>query len=297
MATKSISFIGLGVMGYPMAGHLATKGYPITVYNRSPAKSEAWTKEFSGSVATSAEEAGENADIVFICVGNDDDVRKVVLGEAGLLRSLKPGSLVVDHTTASARLEKELADLCLSRGIGFMDAPVSGGGLGAKNGTLSIMVGGRAEDFERAQECLETYGRSITHLGPVGSGQLTKMVNQICIAGTLQGVAEAIRFGLNADLDMNRVLSVISKGAAQSWQLENRGNWMLEGRSEGGFAVDLMTKDLDLCLKAASRNGSPLPVANLVHGFFTDLQRRGLGSRDFSSLFLLLDQPPDDQSS
>lgn len=290
MSNQKVGFIGLGVMGYPMAGHLAKNGYQVTVHNRTLTKSEKWAAEYNGRIAHSAAEAAENAELVFVCVGTSDDVRDVTLGTGGILSTLSEGSLLIDHTTASAELAKELANHARSKSIGFLDAPVSGGEIGAQNGKLSIMVGGDYNHFNRALPLMKSYGATINLMGVAGSGQLTKMVNQICIAGALEGVAEAMRFGVNAGLDMQKVLSVISKGAAQSWQLENRGPTMLENKFDFGFAVDLMRKDLSLCLEEAEINGSILPVASLVAEFYSELQRQGKGRYDFSSLFTLLEK-------
>lgn len=287
MGNETVGFIGLGVMGYPMAGHLARNGYEVLVHNRTFSKATEWARENNGLALSTLPELAQRTSIVILCVGTDQDVADVVLGRQGVLGNLKTGSLIIDHTTASAKLAQEVARQATAHQIGFLDAPVSGGEIGAKNGKLSIMVGGQDSDFQRALPLMSCYGASINLMGPSGSGQLAKMVNQICIAGTLEGVAEGMQFGLNAGLDMERVLSVISKGAAQSWQLENRGPTMLKDRFDFGFAVDLMKKDLSLCLEEAENNGSSLPVASLVSDFYTELQRQGKGRWDFSSLFKL----------
>lgn len=283
---KRVAFIGLGIMGAPMAGHLANKGYEVTVYNRSRSKVEAWLKEYSGKAAETAGSAAADADAVVLCVGDDADLRAVMLGDFGVLSALQRGKLIIDHTTASAKVAREIGKLAENSEISFLDAPVSGGSVGAINAKLSIMVGGNEQDFNRALPLMQCYGANINLMGPVGSGQLTKMVNQICIAGTLQGVAEAMRFGLNTGLDMAKVLAVVSKGAAQSWQLENRGPWMLENKyPQGGFAVDLMKKDLNLCLGEALESTTSLPVTEQVFQFFEELHEQGKGRWDFSSLF------------
>ncbi|WP_180682307.1 NAD(P)-dependent oxidoreductase [Tepidicella baoligensis] len=282
-----VAFIGLGVMGYPMAGHLARAGHRVTVYNRNAAKATAFVAEFGAQGAASApspREAASQADIVFCCVGNDDDLRAVVLGERGALAGMAPGTVLVDHTTASADVARELAAITQARHCHFLDAPVSGGQAGAQNGLLTVMCGGDADTFARVQPVAMAFARAVTLMGPNGAGQLTKMVNQICIAGLLQGLSEAIAFGQNAGLDMPRVLEVIGKGAAQSWQMDNRGLTMVEDRFDFGFAVDWMRKDLGLVLEEARRNGSRLPVTALVDQFYADLQQIGGGRWDTSSL-------------
>lgn len=285
----SVAFIGLGVMGYPMAGHLAMAGHQVTVYNRSSARAKAFCDEFEATEAvrnapTPAQAAAE-ADIVFCCVGNDDDLRQVTLGEDGALAGMKPGAILVDHTTASAEVARELDAVAREQGLHFMDAPISGGQAGAQNGVLTVMCGGDPEVFERMQPVTMAFARAVTLMGPAGSGQLTKMVNQISIAGLLQGLAEAIAFGQKAELDMPLVLDVISKGAAQSWQMENRGNTMVEDRFDFGFAVNWMRKDLKLVLAEATRNGARLPVTALVDQFYADVQgMEGGGQWDTSSL-------------
>ena len=282
-----VAFIGLGVMGYPMAGHLARAGHRVTVYNRNAAKATAFVAEFGAQGAASAptpREAASQADIVFCCVGNDDDLRAVVLGEQGALAGMAPGTVLVDHTTASADVARELAAIAQARHCHFLDAPVSGGQAGAQNGLLTVMCGGDADTFARVQPVAMAFARAVTLMGPNGAGQLTKMVNQNCIAGLLQGLSEAIAFGQNAGLDMPRVLEVIGKGAAQSWQMDNRGLTMVEDRFDFGFAVDWMRKDLGLVLEEARRNGSRLPVTALVDQFYADLQQIGGGRWDTSSL-------------
>ena len=284
---QRVAFIGLGVMGYPMAGHLARAGHAVTVYNRTPAKAAAFVQEFQAQGARSAStprEAARQADLVFCCVGNDDDLRSVTLGEHGALAGMAAGTVLVDHTTASADVARELAGVARASGCHFLDAPVSGGQAGAQNGQLTVMCGGEAEVFERVKPVAMAFARAFTLMGPSGAGQLTKMVNQICIAGLLQGLSEAIAFGQNAGLDMPRVLEVIGKGAAQSWQLDHRGPTMVEDRFDFGFAVDWMRKDLGLVLEEAKRNGSRLPITALVDQFYADVQRMGGGRWDTSSL-------------
>ncbi len=278
------AFIGLGVMGFPMAGHLARAGHAVCVYNRTASKAESWAEEFGGRHAATPREAAEGADIVFTCVGNDDDLRSVVLGDDGALAGMRAGAILVDHTTASAQVARELEDAARHRDIGFVDAPVSGGQAGAVNGVLTVMCGGRQESFERARPVVECYARAMSLLGDAGAGQLAKMVNQICIAGLVQALAEGVAFGKAAGLDMNQVLDVIGKGAAQSWQMENRGATMVQGRFDFGFAVDWMRKDLGLVLDEARRNGARTPVTALVDQFYGDVQKMGGGRWDTSSL-------------
>ncbi|MCX7660584.1 MAG: NAD(P)-dependent oxidoreductase [Caldimonas manganoxidans] len=284
VAPHTVAFLGLGVMGYPMAGHLARAGHRVTVYNRTAAKAERWVAEYGGACAATPRQAAQDADIVFACVGNDDDLRSVVLGEHGALAGMKPGAIFMDHTTASAEVARELGAQARRRGLWFIDAPVSGGNLGALNGTLTVMCGGEAAAFERAQPVAMAYAKAVTLLGEQGAGQLAKMVNQIAIAGLLQGLSEAIAFGQKVGLDMKAVLEVIGKGAAQSWQMDNRGPTMIEDRFDFGFAVDWMRKDLGLCLQEARRHGARLPVTALVDQFYADVQAQGGGRWDTSSL-------------
>ena len=286
-----LAFLGLGVMGYPMAGHLAKAGHQVTVYNRSAAKSESWVKEHGGARRMTPAEAATGAEIVFTCVGNDNDVREVVGGENGALAGMSRGAILADHTTASAELARELAAMAQHKGIGFLDAPVSGGQAGAVNGKLTIMVGGDTASFARAQPVMAHYGRAVTLMGPVGNGQLTKMVNQICIAGLVQALAEGLNFAVRAGLDPGLVVDVISKGAAQSWQMENRAKTMAEGKFDFGFAVDWMRKDLAICLAEARRNRAALPVTALVDQFYQRVQERGGRRWDTSSLIHLLANP------
>ncbi|GAA4334031.1 NAD(P)-dependent oxidoreductase [Pigmentiphaga soli] len=279
-----VAFIGLGVMGFPMAGHLAKAGHRVTVYNRTAAKARQWAQEFGGRHAPTPREAAAGAQIVFMCVGNDDDLRSVTLGEDGALAGLQPGTLLVDHTTASADVARELHAAATARQVGFVDAPVSGGQAGAVNGVLTVMCGGSQADFDRVKPVAMAYARAFTLIGEAGAGQLAKMVNQICIAGLVQGLSEAIAFGQHAGLDMKLVLDVISKGAAQSWQMENRGYTMVDDKFDFGFAVDWMRKDLSLVLDEARRNGARVPVTALVDQFYADVQRLGGNRWDTSSL-------------
>ena len=285
-----IAFIGLGVMGYPMAGHLRKKGgHEVTVFNRTPTRAAQWVAQYSGASAPTPREAARDADFVFCCVGNDDDVRSVAYGESGALAGMKKGAILVDHTTASAVLARELDAKARELGLGFLDAPVSGGQAGAQNGQLGIMVGGNPATFARAKPVLDLYAKSCALIGPAGSGQLCKMVNQICVAGVIQGLAEGLNFGQRAGLDMEKVLSVISQGAARSWQMESRWKTMCEGKFEGfGFAVDWMRKDLGMCLEEAKRNGARLPVTALLDQYYAGIQARGGSRWDTSSLISLL---------
>ena len=284
VAPMKVAFLGLGVMGFPMAGHLARAGHSVTVYNRSPAKAQAWVAEFGGSAKATPREAATGADIVFSCVGNDDDLRAVTLGADGAFAGMAPGAVLVDHTTASADVARELYGAAKNLGLAFVDAPVSGGQAGAQNGLLTVMCGGDAAAFEKAQPVAMAFSRAFTLLGTSGAGQLAKMVNQICIAGLVQGLAEAIAFGQKAGLDMKQVLDVIGKGAAQSWQLDNRGKTMVADQFDFGFAVDWMRKDLGLVLDEAKRNGARLPVTALVDQFYADVQAMGGNRLDTSSL-------------
>ena len=281
---KKVAFLGLGVMGYPMAGHLAKAGHSVTVYNRTPAKGEAWVAEFGGITRQTPREAATGADIVFACVGNDDDLRAIVLGADGALAGMQPGAIFVDHTTASADVARELYGAAKNLGIAFVDAPVSGGQAGAQNGLLTVMCGGDQAAFDVARPVAMAFSRAFTLMGAPGAGQLTKMVNQICIAGLVQGLSEAIAFGQKAGLDMNLVLDVIGKGAAQSWQMDNRGKTMVADKFDFGFAVDWMRKDLGLVLDEAKRNGARLPVTALVDQFYADVQSMGGNRLDTSSL-------------
>jgi len=279
-----VAFLGLGVMGYPMAGHLARAGHHVTVFNRTSKKAERWVEEYGGNLARTPREAAAGAQIVFACVGNDDDLRSVVLGADGAFAGMSKDAVFVDNTTASAAIARELYAEARKLGLHFVDAPVSGGQAGAVNGQLTVMCGGDATAFERIRPVAMAYAKAVTLIGPSGSGQLAKMVNQICIAGLLQGLSEGINFGLAAGLDMKLVLQVIGKGAAQSWQMDNRGTTMIDDKFDFGFAVDWMRKDLGLCLDEARRNGAPLPVSALVDQFYADVQAMGGGRWDTSSL-------------
>ena len=287
-AARKVAFLGLGVMGYPMAGHLALAGHHVTVYNRSAPKAEAWNKEFKGQSAATPALAVKDADFVFCCVGNDDDLRSVTLGEEGAFIGMKKGAVFVDHTTASAGIARELQVQAHAVGVQFVDAPVSGGQGGAQNGMLTVMCGGDPAAFASAKPVAMAFARAFTLLGAAGAGQLAKMVNQIAIAGLVQGLSEAIAFGQKAGLDMNQVLEVIGKGAAQSWQMDNRGKTMIEGKFDYGFAVDWMRKDLGLVLDEARRNGARLPVTALVDQFYADVQAGGGKRWDTSSLITRL---------
>ncbi|MBB3949526.1 3-hydroxyisobutyrate dehydrogenase-like beta-hydroxyacid dehydrogenase [Aureimonas jatrophae] len=284
-----VAFVGLGVMGYPMAGHLAGKGgHDVAVYNRTAAKAQSWASEHRGRVAHSPREAAMQADVVFMCVGNDDDVRGVVYGDDGILAGLSPQAILVDHTTASATLARELDEAVTAKNGRFLDAPVSGGQAGAQNGVLTVMVGGGADTFETVRPVLDSYARMVGLMGPAGSGQLAKMMNQICIAGLVEGLAEALHFGQQAGLDLGNVVDVISKGAAGSWQMENRHKSMAEGRYDFGFAVEWMRKDLGICLEEARRNGAKLPVTALVDQFYAEVETMGGRRWDTSSLLARL---------
>ena len=281
---RQVAFLGLGVMGYSMAGHLAAAGHRVTVYNRTPAKAARWVAEHGHASAATPLEAAADADIVFACVGNDTDLRSVVLGPDGALAGMKQGAVFIDHTTASAEVARELHAAARAAGMHFIDAPVSGGNLGAINGTLTVMCGGDATAFASVEPVAKAFSKAVTLLGPSGAGQLAKMVNQIAIAGLLQGLAEAIAFGQKAGLDMKVVLGVIGKGAAQSWQMDNRGPTMLDGKFDFGFAVDWMRKDLGIALDEARQNGARLPVTALVDQFYADIQAQGGNRLDTSSL-------------
>ena len=286
----ALAFVGLGVMGFPMAGHLVRAGHDVRVFNRDTAKAERWAGVHPGRVAASAAQAARGAQAVFLCLGNDQSVRSVVLGAGGVLDAMSPGAVLVDHTTASAELARELALACAARGVGWLDAPVSGGQAGAENGKLTIMCGGEPAAFDAVRPLLESYARCARLLGPAGAGQLAKMVNQICIAGLVQGLAEGLHFARAAGLDALAVIDVIRQGAAQSWQMENRHASMLEGRYDFGFAVDWMRKDLGIVQDEARRNGSTLPVVELVDQFYAEVQAMGGGRWDTSSLLARLER-------
>jgi len=285
----NVAFVGLGVMGYPMAGYLAKHGHKVVVYNRTVDKAESWCEEYDGRSAATPAAAVADADMVFVCVGNDDDVREVVLGDNGALPAMRPQTVLVDHTTASAAIAKELAGLADANAVGFLDAPLSGGQAGAENGQLTIMVGGQRDVFERASPVMNAYAKAITLIGPAGSGQLAKMVNQLCIAGIVQGLAEGLHFAKHAGLNPEVVIEAISKGAAQSWQMENRWQTMVNGEFEFGFAVDWMRKDLGIALTEAKANGANLELAALVDRFYAEVQDLGGSRWDTSSLIARLE--------
>ena len=278
------AFIGLGIMGYPMAGHLQAKGHEVCVYNRSAAKAERWAKQHGGRHAPTPRAAAAGAEFVFMCVGNDDDIRSVALGDDGALAGLGEGCVLVDHTTASADIARELETAAKSQKKQFLDAPVSGGQAGAENGALTIMCGGEPAAFERAKPVMDGYGKAVTLMGPAGAGQLTKMVNQICIAGLVQGLSEAMNFGMRAGLDMEKVIAVISKGAAQSWQMDNRAKTMVQGKFDFGFPVVWMRKDLKICMEEGNRNGALLPITALIDQYYHQVIKAGGSRWDTSSL-------------
>ena len=282
--SEKVAFIGLGVMGYPMAGHLATKGYDVTVFNRNEAKAKRWVGEHRGVVASTPKDAASGASIIFACVGADNDLREVTFGENGIFAGIAAGSVFVDHTTASANVAREIHSIAKKRGVGFVDAPVSGGQAGAENGVLTVMCGGDKEDFDKVSPAIGCYAKMCQLMGPAGAGQLTKMVNQICISGVVQGLAEGLNLALMAGLDGSQVVDVISKGAAQSWQMENRYQTMLENKYEHGFAVKWMRKDLAICIREAKNQGISLPMAALVDQFYADVEAMGGSRWDTSSL-------------
>ena len=286
--SAKVAFVGLGVMGFPMAGHLKAKGYEVTVYNRTAAKAEEWVKKHGGKSAPTPAAAAKGQDFVMTMVGNDNDVAEVTMGKDGVLNGMGKGAILVDHTTASADIARKVYEDAKKRGIHFIDAPVSGGQAGAENGKLTVMCGGDKEPFERAKPVMDSYARAVTLLGPAGAGQLTKMVNQICIAGLVQGLSEGIAFAEKAGLDAETVLDVISKGAAQSWQMENRGKTMHARKFDFGFAVDWMRKDLGICLAEAKRNGAKLPVTEIVAKYYDEVSRNGGSRWDTSSLITRL---------
>ena len=290
MSIKNVSFIGLGVMGYPMAGHLQNNGYNVTVYNRTTIKAEKWVEKYKGSMAKTPGEASQNSEIVFMCVGRDEDIIEVMEGESGILSNVAEGSIIVDHTTASADIARNYYQKLKDKKLSFLDAPVSGGQAGAENGVLSIMIGGDEKDYNTVKPVLTSYGKAVELIGPSGSGQIAKMINQICIAGLVQGLSEAMAFGKKSNVDMEKVLSVISKGAAQSWQMENRYRTMLDGKFDYGFAVDWMRKDLSICFNEASKNGAILPVTKIVDKYYEEVQKNGGNRFDTSSLMTLVDK-------
>ena len=290
MSIKNVSFIGLGVMGYPMAGHLQNKGYNVTVYNRTTVKAEKWVEEYKGSMAKTPGEASQNSEIIFMCVGRDEDIIEVMESESGILSKVAEGSIIVDHTTASAEIARNYYQKLKDKKLSFLDAPVSGGQAGAENGVLSIMIGGDEKDYNTVKPVLKSYGKAVELIGPSGSGQIAKMINQICIAGLVQGLSEAMAFGKKSNVDMEKVLSVISKGAAQSWQMENRYRTMLDGKFDYGFAVDWMPKDLSICFNEADKNGAILPVTKIVDKYYEEVQKNGGNRFDTSSLMTLVDK-------
>ena len=279
-----VSFIGLGVMGYPMAGYISKAGHNVTVYNRTKSKAEKWTKEHKGKLAETPVDAAKESDFIFTCVGNDNDLREVTLGDKGLFKTAKKGSVYIDNTTASAEIARELYKKAKSSGFHFLDAPVSGGQAGAENGALTVMIGGDDVAYKKAAQVIDCYSKKMKLLGPAGSGQLAKMVNQICIAGIVQGLSEAINFGLNAKLKMEDVIETISKGAAQSWQMENRYKTMIDDKFDYGFAVDWMRKDLKIAMEEAKRNNSPLPITKIIDEYYGEIQKMGGKRWDTSSL-------------
>ena len=279
-----VAFIGLGVMGYPMAGYISKAGHNVTVFNRTTSKADKWLKEYKGSKADTPAKASEDADFVFTCVGNDNDLREVTFGDNGIFKTIKQGSVYIDNTTASATIAREIYDYSKKNKFGFLDAPVSGGQAGAENGALTVMIGGDQKDYEKAKHVIDCYSKKMKLLGKAGNGQLAKMVNQICIAGLVQGLSEGINFGLNAGLKMEEVIEVISKGAAQSWQMENRYKTMIDDKFDFGFAVDWMRKDLSIALEEAKKNNSLLPITEIVDQYYADVQKSGGNKWDTSSL-------------
>ena len=286
--SQKVTFIGLGVMGFPMAGYISKAGHDVTVYNRTSAKADKWTGTYKGKTASTPAEAAKDADFIFTCVGNDNDLREVTIGSDGAFQNVKKGAVFIDNTTASAQVARELFNTATEKGFGFLDAPVSGGQAGAENGALTVMVGGQQSDFEKAEPIIDCYSKKIKLLGSAGSGQLAKMVNQICIAGLVQGLSEGLRFGQNAGLNVEDVVEVISKGAAQSWQMENRHKTMIEDKFDYGFAVDWMRKDLGIAMEEAKTNGSRLPVTEIVDQYYSEVQKNGGNRFDTSSLITLL---------
>ena len=284
----NVAFIGLGVMGYPMAGYISKGGHNVTVFNRTKSKAEKWIGEYKGKLANTPEEAAKDAEYIFTCVGNDNDLREVTFGDKGAFKSIKKGSVYIDNTTASAKIAKEIYNYAKKNGFGSLDAPVSGGQAGAENGALTVMIGGDQADFDKAKDKIECYSKKMKLLGGPGNGQLAKMVNQICIAGLVQGLSEGINFGMKAGLNMEDVIEVISKGAAQSWQMENRYKTMVADKFDYGFAVDWMRKDLKICIEEAKRNGSPVPVTEIVDGYYAEVQKMGGNRWDSSSLIARL---------
>jgi 3-hydroxyisobutyrate dehydrogenase len=288
MNIKNVTFIGLGVMGYPMAGHLKNNNYNVTVFNRTKSKAEKWVEEYKGMIENTPGEACKKSEIVFICVGRDEDLKEVMEGSNGILKNVKSNTILVDHTTASANIAREYYEKCKNNNLHFLDAPISGGQAGAENGKLSIMIGGDNYPYSLVKNVLKSYGKAIELIGPSGSGQLTKMINQICIAGLVQGLSEALAFGKKSGLDMEKVLSVISKGAAQSWQMENRYKTMLDDKFDFGFAVDWMRKDLSICFSEAKKIQANLPITEIIDDYYSKIQKNGGKRWDTSSLISLL---------
>jgi 3-hydroxyisobutyrate dehydrogenase len=288
--SSKVAFIGLGVMGFPMAGHLANAGHTVTVYNRTAEKAQQWQDTYKGSTAATPADAAEDAEFIFTCVGNDDDLREVTIGDNGAFQSVKSGAVFIDHTTTSAIVARELAAIATEKGFEFLDAPVSGGQAGAENGKLTVMTGGDEAAFEKAKPVIESFAASIKLLGPSGYGQLTKMVNQVCIAGLVQALSEGIHFAKRAGLDVEKVIDVISKGAAQSWQMENRYNTMMNNEFEFGFAVDWMRKDLGIAMEEAGKNGATLPMTEIVDNYYAEIQKTGGNRWDTSSLISRLEK-------
>jgi 3-hydroxyisobutyrate dehydrogenase len=288
--SSKVAFIGLGVMGFPMAGHLANAGHSVTVYNRTAEKAQQWQDTYKGSTAATPADAAEDAEFIFTCVGNDDDLREVTIGDNGAFQSVKSGAVFIDHTTTSAIVARELAAIATEKGFEFLDAPVSGGQAGAENGKLTVMTGGDEAAFEKAKPVIESFAASIKLLGPSGYGQLTKMVNQVCIAGLVQALSEGIHFAKRAGLDVEKVIDVISKGAAQSWQMENRYNTMMNNEFEFGFAVDWMRKDLGIAMEEAGKNGATLPMTEIVDNYYAEIQKTGGNRWDTSSLISRLEK-------
>ena len=286
--TCNVAFIGLGVMGYPMAGYISKAGHNVTVFNRTSAKAEKWISEYKGKMASTPKEAADGADFIFTCVGNDNDLKEVSLGEHGLFHSTKEGAIYIDNSTVSAEISRELYKSAKEKGFAFLDAPISGGQSGAEGGILTVMVGGDKEAFNKAEPVIDCYSKKVKLIGPSGSGQLTKMMNQMCIAGVVQGLSEAINFGINAGLDIDKVMETISKGAAQSWQMENRYKTMVVDKFDYGFAVDWMRKDLKIVIEEAKRNGSPVPITEIVDEYYADVQKMGGNRWDSSSLIARL---------
>ena len=287
--SKKIAFIGLGVMGFPMAGHLAKAGYQMTVFNRTRSKAQRWVETFGGNLAATPQQAAENAEIIFACVGNDQDLEQITIGEHGAFHGMAKNTIFVDHTTASAHVERKLFEIAKQRGFSMLDAPISGGQIGAENGVLTVMVGGEENAFQIAESVMQHYAKKIKHFGNIGNGQLTKMVNQICVVGLIQGLAEGLHFAKAAGLDANAVIETISKGAAQSWQMDNRAQTMIEGKFDFGFAVDWARKDLGIVLEEARANGAHLPITALIDQFYSEVQAMGGNRWDTSSLITRLE--------